>query len=63
MRLIIQQKKGALGGKLSGAGGGGFINLVAKKKLKDLLIKSLSRRELKYFPVELDSTGTTIISK
>lgn len=56
-------KKGAFGGKLSGAGGGGFINLVAKKNLKNLLIKSLNKKKLKYFPVELDKTGTTIITK
>lgn len=59
----LAKKKGALGGKLSGAGGGGFINLVAKKNLKNLLIKSLSKKKLKYFPIGLDKTGTTIISK
>jgi len=59
----LAKKNGAYGGKLSGAGGGGFLNLVTKKKLRDSLIKSLSRKKFKYFPLELDSTGSTIISK
>ena len=59
----LAKKNGAYGGKLSGAGGGGFLNLVTKKKLRDSLIKPLSRKKFKYFPLELDSTGSTIISK
>ena len=60
---IIGKKKGAYGGKLSGAGGGGFLSFVIQKKLKNILIKSLIRKKLKYFPVNLDSSGSVIISK
>ena len=60
---IIGKKKGAYGGKLSGAGGGGFLSFVIQKKLKNILIKSLIRKKLKYFPVNLDSSGSVIISQ
>ena len=60
---IIGKKKGAYGGKLSGAGGGGFLSFVIQKKFKNILIQSLIRKKLKYFPVNLDSSGSVIISK
>lgn len=59
----FSKKKGIYGGKLSGAGGGGFLNLVAKKEFKDQLIKGLLKKNFKYFPVKLDNTGTIIITK
>lgn len=56
-------RKGAYGGKLSGAGGGGFLNIVAKKEFKYPLVRSLAKKNYKYFPVELDNTGTIIMTK
>jgi D-glycero-alpha-D-manno-heptose-7-phosphate kinase len=59
----LAKKIGAYGGKLSGAGGGGFLNLVARKRIKETLINKLSKKNFKYFPVKIDKTGTIIISK
>ena len=59
----LAKKKGVYGGKLSGAGGGGFLSFVAQKKFKNELINSLIKKKLKYFPVQLDSSGSIILSK
>ena len=58
----LAKTKGVHGGKISGAGGGGFLNLVANKDLKTSLIRPCLKK-FKYFPVELDNTGTVIITK
>ena len=49
---------GALGGKLLGAGGGGFLLFYAPKELHGTIAKAL---ELKPMPVSFDSVGTTVI--
>jgi D-glycero-alpha-D-manno-heptose-7-phosphate kinase len=59
----IAKKNGAYGGKLSGAGGGGFLSFVIKKNYKNKIIKLLSKKKLKYFPVRIDNTGSVILSK
>ena len=57
----LAKQKGAYGGKLSGAGGGGFLSFVAKKNIQKNIINSLSKKKMKYFPVKLESTGSIII--
>jgi D-glycero-alpha-D-manno-heptose-7-phosphate kinase len=52
-------KNGALGGKLLGAGGGGFLLFYVKKENHEHLRKSLS--ELHEFNFRFDEDGTTII--
>ena len=52
---------GAYGGKLSGAGGGGFLTFVVKKNQKKSIIKSLSRKKIQYFPIKLETTGSIIL--
>ena len=52
---------GSYGGKLSGAGGGGFLNFVIKKNKKNNLIKILSKKKVQYFPVKLESSGSIIL--
>jgi len=59
----IAKKNGVYGGKLSGAGGGGFLSFVGQKKIKNKLISTLRKKKLKYFPVQLDSSGSIILSK
>ena len=59
----LAKKNGVYGGKLSGAGGGGFLSFVGQKKIKNRLISSLTKKRLKYFPVQLDSSGSIILSK
>ena len=55
------KKIGVYGGKLSGAGGGGFLSFVVKKELKKNLIKTLSKKKIQYFPIKLESTGSLIL--
>jgi len=59
----LAKKNGVYGGKLSGAGGGGFLSFVIKKKFRNKLITSLTKKKLKYFPIKLDSSGSIILSK
>lgn len=51
-------KAGALGGKLTGAGGGGFLLLYAEPEHHDKIRASLGLKELKF---NLESGGTRII--
>ena len=55
------KKMGSYGGKLSGAGGGGFLNFVVKKKEKNKFIKLLSKKKVQYFPIKLESSGSIIL--
>jgi D-glycero-alpha-D-manno-heptose-7-phosphate kinase len=50
---------GALGGKILGAGGGGFLLLYCRKEDQKNVRKAL--RNLRYFPVEFEPEGTRII--
>ena len=51
---------GALGGKISGAGGGGFLNLFVFDNNIDTVISAMEKFGLKYFPVGLDTYGTSV---
>ena len=53
---------GALGGKILGAGGGGFLNLVVPESRKNIVIATVEKLGLKQLPVGPDSYGTTITS-
>ena len=53
-------ENGALGGKLSGAGGGGFLTFFAPKVKHDKIIKSLKPLGLKPYKLNLDINGTRI---
>lgn len=55
----IAMKNGATGGKLLGAGGGGFLLFYVKDENKDKLRKSLYN--LKELPFEFDNQGTTVL--
>ena len=52
-------KAGADGGKLLGAGGGGFILFIAKPELHETIKEQL--KNLLYVPFKFDNTGTSII--
>ena len=52
-------KSGALGGKLCGAGGGGFILFYVPKEKQNLLKKKLSN--LIHVPIEFEHNGSQII--
>ena len=54
----ISKKKGALGGKICGAGGGGFMLLYAKKK-NHLRIKN-SLKHLPFYDFDFDLSGSRI---
>ena len=50
---------GALGGKISGAGGGGFLLLYVPREKQNLVREELS--EFREFPFMLESDGSKII--
>lgn len=52
-------KNGALGGKLLGAGGGGFMLFYCPKEKQEQLVQSLG--ELRVFPFRFDQRGSQII--
>lgn len=52
-------KAGALGGKLLGAGGGGFMVFYVPKDKHEVVKKEM--KDLLYIPFEFDNDGTTII--
>ena len=51
-------KAGALGGKLLGAGGGGFLLFYVEKENQQKVIKRLS--DLYLLPIKFDDSGTRI---
>ena len=52
---------GAIGGKLVGAGGGGFLMFVTNDK--DRLIDAMTRQGLRHTPFKFDFVGTTVIAR
>ena len=52
-------KAGALGGKLLGAGGGGFLIFYVKPEKQKAVKKAM--KDLLYIPFEFDNEGATII--
>jgi len=55
-------ESGALGGKISGAGGGGFLNFVVPSPKRQAVTDAMNALGLKLFPVGPDTHGTTVIS-
>lgn len=53
-------KHGALGGKISGAGGGGFLTLITEPSKHGELVNELEKLGLKEYRFELDSGGTNV---
>ena len=53
-------KHGALGGKISGAGGGGFLSLIIKPTRRAELVNELEKLGLKEYRFGMDSSGTTV---
>jgi len=52
---------GALGGKISGAGGGGFLTLIAESSKHNKLVHELRKIGLKKHSFGFDSGGTTVM--
>jgi hypothetical protein len=57
----LVKKIGAYGGKLSGAGGGGFLSFVVKKNLHKKIIYSLKKKNMQFFPIKAETSGSIII--
>ena len=56
----IARDAGALGGKISGAGGGGFLNIIALKEKHPYIIRMLQSVGLKNYKFNIDSNGTQV---
>ena len=56
----LAKKNGALGGKIIGAGGGGFMLLYVPKEKQKKLIESFN--DFKVIPFSFEKDGTKIIS-
>ena len=55
----IARRKGAIGGKLLGAGGGGFLLFFAPPEKHDTIIQALA--ELRVLPFKFEHQGSKII--
>jgi D-glycero-alpha-D-manno-heptose-7-phosphate kinase len=53
-------KSGAYGGKISGAGGGGFLTLISEPSKHSMLVDALEKEGLKKYHFGLDSSGTVV---
>ncbi len=51
---------GSLGGKLAGAGGGGFFLFVCKKENQNKLIKNMHKKKLTKFNFKISKTGSVV---
>ena len=54
-------KNNALGGKISGAGGGGFLSIFAKKKHHKNIISAMKNIGYKHIVIKLESCGSKVI--
>ena len=54
----IALKNGAIGGKLCGSGGGGFLLLITPPRLQSKIRDKIKLKEVKF---ELDNSGSQII--
>ena len=60
-RLHNQAKKaGAIGGKMLGAGGGGYMIFLCKNGKKNAVKKTLNKKGLIDIPITFDKSGSTI---
>jgi D-glycero-alpha-D-manno-heptose-7-phosphate kinase len=55
----LAQKNGAIGGKITGAGGGGFLLLFVSPSVQERMRKVF--RELIYVPFKFENSGSQII--
>jgi len=53
-------KYGAFGGKISGAGGGGFMNIFANKNKQNKIIEKMKILNFEYIPINYYKDGTKI---
>ena len=54
-------KNNAIGGKISGAGGGGFLSIFAKKKAHKNIILAMKTMGYKHITIKLESYGSRVI--
>ena len=57
----IARRYGALGGKVCGAGGGGFLLLYVPENKQEKLIERMKEESIYQMPFEIDHVGSTII--
>jgi D-glycero-alpha-D-manno-heptose-7-phosphate kinase len=57
----IARKSGAIGGKLTGAGGGGHMLFYCERKNQSKIIKSFKKMNLKHIEFAFSSSGPKLI--
>ena len=56
----IAMENGALGGKLSGAGSGGFLNIIAAKDKHEIIIKKMRQAGLTFYKFNKSPNGAQV---
>jgi len=57
----LARRNGALGGKIAGAGGGGFLLLFCEEQHQENVREAMARLELREMAFELDSEGAEVV--
>lgn len=57
----LARRSGALGGKIAGAGGGGFLLLFCEERYQDEVREAMARLELREMSFELDFQGAEVV--
>jgi D-glycero-alpha-D-manno-heptose-7-phosphate kinase len=58
----LARRAGAIGGKITGAGGGGFLMLVCPPKAQSTVTQALAARNLRRMDFSFDFTGVRVVS-
>jgi len=57
---LMAKNNGAIGGKITGAGGGGFFTFICKENKRNKLIKKMEQKGFKNFEFRIEKNGSKI---
>ena len=60
--MLFRSRAGAIGGKLTGAGGGGHMLLYCESTKKQNVIKKMQKLGLRHIPFKFHSGGIKILN-
>jgi D-glycero-alpha-D-manno-heptose-7-phosphate kinase len=58
----VARQRGALGGKIAGAGGGGFLLLFCEEQHQEKVREALSKMQLREMAFAFDSQGAKVVA-